>query len=125
MPPGPERAPVQDEAATTLSEDLRLVVGEARAYAEAELAWQKARAAHAGKQAGAIGALAGIALLLATLALLALVVGLLLALAPLIGPWGALGAVTGALLLVALVCAGLAAARGRRLARDIADRPEP
>jgi hypothetical protein len=121
--PPDERDPEGDPA-TTLAEDVRLAVAEARAYAEAEAAWQKARAAYAGKQAGRIAALGAVAALLASLAVLALVVGSLLALAPLLGAWGATGAVAGALLLIALVCAGLAAARGKALRRTIAERPE-
>jgi len=54
-------------------------------------------------------------------ALMALVLGLVIALAPLLGPWGATGAVTGGLLLLALVSAALAALRFRALRRTLGD----
>lgn len=59
----------------------------------AELEFQKARAGFVLGRAKGILALAALALALLFFALMALVVGLLLALAPLIGPWGSLAVV--------------------------------
>lgn len=110
----------------TLEDDLRQMIGDGRAWAEAELAWQKARALFAGKQIGLIALLGGLALVLLFFSLMALVLGLVLALTPMLGAWGAMAAVTGGLLLAAALAALLAALRARRMMRMIADRkPEP
>ena len=106
----------------TLEDDLRQLIGDARALAEAELAWQKARAAFAGKQIGVIALIGLLALALVFFALMALVFGLVLALASLLGAWGAMATVTGGLLLAAGLAALLAALRTRRMMRSIADR---
>lgn len=78
----------------SLIEDLRLLTLEARSLAEAEVAYQKSRAGVFGSGIGKIAALVAIALLLLGLALVALVVGLLLALTPLLSAWGATALVT-------------------------------
>ena len=71
---------------------------------EAELAFQKARAGFVLRRAKGILALGALALALLFFVLMALIVGLLLALAPLLGPWGALGAVVCGLLLITALC---------------------
>lgn len=52
---------------------------------------------------------------------MALVLGLVLALTPVLGAWGATGAVTGGLLLLALVLAGAAMLRVKALSRTLGD----
>jgi 4-amino-4-deoxy-L-arabinose transferase-like glycosyltransferase len=106
----------------TLEDDLRQMIGDARGWAEAELVWQKARALFAGKQIGVIALLGLLALVLVFFSLMALVLGLVLALTPMLGAWGAMAAVTGGLLLAAALAALLAALRARRMLRLIADR---
>ena len=106
----------------TLEDDLRQLIDDGRALVEAELAWQKARAVFAGKQAGGIALFGLLALALAFFALMALVFGLVLALVPLLTAWGAMAAVTGGLLLAAALVGLLAALRARRMVRLIADR---
>ena len=106
----------------TLGDDLRQLIDDGRALAAAELAWQKSRAAFAGKQAGGIAMLAVLAAALAFCALMALTFGLVLSLVPLLTAWGATGAVSGTLLLAALISGAMAALRVRRVARLIADR---
>jgi len=106
----------------TLEDDVRQLIGDARAWAEAQLAWQKARASFAGKQIGVVALLGLLALALAFFALMALVFGLVLALAPLLGAWRATAAVTGGLLLAAGLAALLAALRAKRMVRLIADK---
>ena len=93
----------------TAGEDSLL--GGARALLEdgqtliaAEIAFQKARAGFVLGRAKGILALAALALALLFFALMALVMGLLLALAPLIGPWGALAAVFLGLLALTGFC---------------------
>ena len=108
----------------SLGDDLRQLVEDARAFAEAELAWQKARAAYAGRAAAGIALFGALAAAFALFVLVAVTVGLLLALTPTLGAWGALVAVGGGLLLAALLCGAAAALRLRRTVRLIADRPE-
>ena len=105
----------------TLEDDVRRLIGDGRAWFEAELTWQKARAVFAGKQLGPIALLGLLALALVFFALMALVFGLVLALAPLLTAWGAMAAVVGGLLLAAAIAGLLAALRARRMVRLIAD----
>lgn len=90
---------------------LHSLFGSARALIEngrelvgAELAFQKARVGFVWGRAKGILALAVLALTLGFFTLMALVVGLLLALGPVLGPWGALGAVVLGLLIVIGLC---------------------
>ena len=86
----------------SLIEDVRNLVDDGRTYLEAEIQFQKTRAALVlarGRSAAIHGA---VALALVHLALIALVVGLVIALTPLITAWGATAVVVGLL-------AGLAA----------------
>lgn len=106
----------------TLEDDVRQMLGDGRAWVEAELAWQKARGLFAGKQLGIIALLGLLALVLVFFALMALVFGLVLALASTLGAWGAMAAVTGGFLLAAALAGLLAALRTRRMVRLIADR---
>lgn len=92
-----------DPADRSLVEDLRLLVGDARTLAEAEFAYQKSRAQVFGGGIGSILGFAAAALLLVSLALIGLVVGLVLALTPLITAWGAIAVVVGVLIILAAV----------------------
>lgn len=120
--PSPEMG--DDPRERSLIADLRQLAGEARAYAEAELALQKARASHAGQEAKAIALLGALALALAFFALMALVIGSLIALGPVLTAWGAMAAVTLALLLMAAMLGLLAARRAKRLAVALAAKPD-
>lgn len=82
----------------------RALLGEGQSLLETELAFQKARAGFVLSRAKGILALGALALALLFFALMALVMGLLLALAPLIGPWGALAAVVLGLLALTGLC---------------------
>lgn len=119
----PELAPPCVAAESqTLAEDLRHLAMEARALAEAELVFQKTRAAYAGAEAKGIALLGLVAAVLVFFALMALVVGAVIALGPLLSPWGAMAAVSLALLLVAGLCALLAKTRLARMLNAISDR---
>lgn len=98
-------AEAADPGDRSLIDDLRLLAGDARTLAEAELAYQKSRAQVFGGGIGKIVGVAGAALLLVSLALIGLVVGLILALAPLITAWGATAVVVGLLLILAVLAA--------------------
>lgn len=115
-------SPLVEAENPTLAEDLRLLAQDARTLAEAEIAFQKTRAAYAGAQARGIAILGAVAVVLAFFALMALVVGLVIALGPVLSPWGAMGAVTATLLLMAVTCALLAKGRFTRMVGVISDR---
>ena len=95
-----------DEAASlhTLVGSARGLIENGQSLMEAELAFQKARASFVLRRTKGILALGALALALLFFVLMALIVGLLLALAPLLGPWGALGAVVAGLLLITALC---------------------
>jgi hypothetical protein len=101
---------------TLLSEDIAALIASGRTYAEAELAFQKTRAALAGSNAGKAAAALVLALVLINIALTALAIGAVLALAPLITIWGAIAVVVGALLLAAFWLVRSARMRARLLA---------
>ena len=106
----------------SLAEDLRQLIDDGRALAEAEFAWQKSRAAFAGQSAGGIALWAALAAVLVVFALMALTVGLVIALTPHLTALGAAGAVFAGLLLAALIAAAIASARWRRVKRALAER---
>jgi hypothetical protein len=84
-------------------DEIHQLIAAARQMASAELDYQKARMGLMAKAAGWIAGSVALVLALLFFVLMALVVGLLLALAPLIGHWGALGLVVGGLLLATLL----------------------
>ncbi len=104
-----------------LVDDLRQLAADGRTLLEAELAYQKSRAAVAGKAAGSIAGWGALTLALVFFALMALVIGALLALAPLLGGWGAMAAVTAALLGAAALAGWIAAQRWKRTAAQLAE----
>ena len=119
----PELAPPCVAAESpTLAAELRHLAVEARALAEAELAFQKTRAAYAGAEAKGIALLGLVAVVLAFFALMALVVGAVIALGPLLTPWGATAAVSLALVLLACLCAIVAKTRLARMLNAISDK---
>lgn len=110
-----------DSAERSLVDDVRQLVDDGRTLLEAELAYQKSRALVAGAGARGIAGWGALALALVFFALMALVMGLLLALAPLIGGFGAVIVVVLGLLIAAGL-AGLAAARRwKRMATLLAE----
>lgn len=97
-----------DPVQRSLVDDVRHLTDAGRELARAELAFQKARAAYAGKGVRnvAIAGAAGMALVF--FALMAFVLGLMLFLAPIITPIGATVAVVTGLLIAAVLCAMVA-----------------
>ena len=97
----------------SLLDDIGDLVGDAQTWFDAELGYQKIRAAFVGanlKQALLLG-LAAVVLIV--VAVMGLTFGLILALAPLVTAWGATAIVVGAMLLVALLCGRSASKAGR------------
>ena len=106
-PTEPAAAPeAPDTTLSGLRDDVTALVEDARNYAEAEIGFQKTRAALAGKHGARALVLLVLAMVLLNLALIALAVGAVIALAPLVTIWGAIAIVVGVLLLgVALLVA--------------------
>jgi uncharacterized membrane protein YqjE len=102
----------------SLADQVRGLITDGQALVETELAFQKERIAFGLGKAKSIVLLLLLALAVGFFALMALIVGLLLALTPMIGAWGALGAVVLGLCGVAGLCV-LTALRGLSKAREV------
>ena len=120
-PPPLVNQPEVDAAERSLVDDIRQLAEDGRTLIEAEVAYQKSRAVVAGGGLKSAVLFGGLALILLFFVLMALVMGLLLALTPLIGAWGALGAVVGGLLFGAIIAALIANSRWTRTAALIAE----
>ena len=104
VPDGHE--PVEGGAAhsdPSLMDDVMALFEDGKTYAEAEIAYQKSRAGFAANRLKGAVALVFAAFGVFHLALIAAVVGLVIALIPLIGPWGATGVVTLALIIIGVI----------------------
>lgn len=114
----------EDAAERSLVDDLRLLAADGRTLLEAELAYQKSRAAVAGRGARAIAGWGALALALVLFALMALTFGLVLGLASLVGAW--LATLISVLLLLAgaALAALVAARRWSAMARRLSDQGE-
>lgn len=108
-------------AERSLVDDVRQLVDDGRTLLEAELAYQKSRAAVAGAGARGIAGWGALALALVFFALMALVMGLLLALTPLLGGWGAMLLVVLGLLVSAGLSGWAAARRWKRMTALLAE----
>ncbi|HOB13953.1 MAG TPA: phage holin family protein [Novosphingobium sp.] len=111
-----------DAAERSLLSDVQQLVEDGRTLLEAELAYQKSRALVAGQAAKSVAGWAALALALAFFALMALTLGLVLMLAPMIGPFAATLAVFAGMLTAAALTAWTAARRWKRAASQIAER---
>jgi hypothetical protein len=100
---------------SSLREDVEALIEDGRTYLEAELVFQKTRAAYVADRAKGAVIYGAIAAVLAFLALIGLTVGLIIALAPLITAWGASAVVVVALLLAAGLCVRTAGKRWSKL----------
>lgn len=108
----------------SLTDDIVALLDDGRTMVEAEVQYQKTRAAFAFDR-GRAGALYGIvAFALIHLALVALVVGAVFALAPVIGAWGATIVVAGILVIVGGLFALAAKRRFARMASAYAETRE-
>lgn len=93
---------MQEDA--SLRDDLRLLTADAKSFFAAELSYQKTRAAYASGKAKIIAVLGVVAAVFVFFAVMAAVVGTVIALGPILGPWCAMLAVTGGLLLITAIC---------------------
>lgn len=88
----------------SLLEDLQAAYEDGKTYVAAELAFQKTRAAYVTRKIKSVAIFGAGAALAGLLALIGLTVGLIMALATLIGPLGATGVVVAVLLVAAFLC---------------------
>lgn len=115
------KEPSADAAERSLVDDVRELVADGRTLLEAELAYQKSRAALAGRTAKSMAGWIALALSLVFFALMALVMGMLLALAPLIGGLGATLVVVAVLLVAAALSGWVAAKRWNAMSRRLSE----
>ena len=115
-------APTYNES---LVEELGAVIDDAKLYATAELAFQKTRAKILGKSVGIAAGAIVLALILLHVTIIALAVGLVLALQPLVGIWGAIAIVVGVMLIGVAALVMAAGSKGRLISEMFAsDEPE-
>jgi hypothetical protein len=119
-PPLTHDEPV-DPPERSLVDDVRELVNDGRTLLEAELAYQKSRAALAGRTAKSMAGWIALALSLVFFALMALVMGLLLILAPLIGGLGATLVVVAGLLIAAGLSGWVAMRRWQAMSRRLSE----
>ncbi|MEO6040642.1 MAG: hypothetical protein ABIP41_01965 [Croceibacterium sp.] len=113
------------ETDRSLIDDVEALIGDGKAYLEAELAFQGARAAVLAEGAKAIATFGALAAGLAMLALVGLTVGLILALTPLITAWGATAVVVGLLLVGVWLAVRAARKRWQRMMAAAGPAAEP
>jgi hypothetical protein len=107
----------------SLLEAARALIDDGRTYLEAELGFQKTRAAFVADRAKAAMVFGAIAALLGFLALVGLTVGSIIALTPLLTAWGAAALVVAVLLLAAVLAARAAGRKWSSLMRAISGDP--
>jgi len=104
-----------------LGDDLHGLVDRGLAFAQAEVELQKARGIYAVGRIKWIALLGGLALVLLFFSLVALTVGMVIALTPLLGALVATLAVFGGLVIVALICALIAARQWKSMLRALSN----
>lgn len=104
-----------------IEDDVRALVDDGLALARTEFELQKARGVYAAGRLKWIALLGALAAVLAFFALVALTVGLVFALVPTLGAFGATFAVFGGLLVVGLICAWAAAGQWRRMVKALSN----
>lgn len=109
----------------SIAEEVEALIEDGKTYIQAELSYQKTRAAFMADEAkaGAVYVLAAAAL--GSLALIGLTVGLIIALSPWLTPWGASALVVGLEALAAVLFARAAAKRWKALIDAIQPDSEP
>ena len=120
-PDVPDPVEPEEERQSSLFEDVGALIEDGKTYAEAELAFQKTRLFYVLAHARSIAVLGGLAVLFVILAIVAAVVGVLIGLIPVLGPWGAAGAVTGGLLLIAAMLGLAVRAKAKGLSKAFED----
>ena len=117
LPDETDSEPAEAQGTDSLAADVEALVADIKTYLEAELAFQKSRAAFTADRLKATALYGAAALGFVHLALIALTLGLVIALATLVGPWLATVLVVGSL----LIGAGVFVAKLRTKLGDIRD----
>ena len=104
----------------SLLDDVHALIDDGKTYLEAELGFQKTRAAFVADRAKSTVVFGSIAALLGFLALVGLTVGSIIALTPLLTAWGASALVVAVLLLAAVLAARAAGRKWSSLMSAIA-----
>jgi hypothetical protein len=102
----------------SLIDDVEVLIEDGKTYLEAELNYQKTRAAFVGDRAKGVVVFAIVGFVFAWMALIALTVGFIVALTPPLSAWGATAVVVIAWLLLAIICLSVAGGRWRALAKS-------
>jgi uncharacterized membrane protein YqjE len=103
----------------SLRDDVEALIEDGKTYLETELVYQRTRAAFVADRAKGAVIFGAVAVLLGFLALVGLTVGLIIALAPFLTPWGSSALVVVLLLLAAGLSMRVAAGRWNRLMQAI------
>ena len=122
-----DQAPAVDGAEQelrSLRDDVEALIEDGKTYLEAELVYQKTRAAFVADRAKGAVIYGALAAAFAFLALVGLVLGLILALTPLLTAWGAGALVVGLLVLGAVGAVRTASRRWERLMQASDTGPE-
>lgn len=110
--------------ARSLLDGVQALIDDGKTYLEAELVYQKTRAAFVADGAKSTMVFGAIAALLGFLALVGLTVGSIIALTPLLGAWGASAVVVGLLLAAAALAARAASRKWKGLMQAILGDPD-
>lgn len=125
-PEAPEELGEEDEAdARSLRADIEALIDDGKTYLEAELVYQKTRAAFVADRAKSAFIYGALAALFGFLALIGLTVGLIIALTPWLTAWGASALVVLLLMVAALLAVKAAGRRWNRLMAAIEGEREP
>lgn len=102
LPDDSDPEPAEAQGGDSLAADLEALVSDAKTYLETEIAFQKSRAGFTADRLKSTALYGAAALGFLHLALIGLTIGLVIALASLVGPWIATVLVVGALMLGAV-----------------------
>jgi len=127
LPEAPEASPADEDDAPdlrSLREDVEALIEDGKTYLEAELIYQKTRAAFVAEEAKAAFVFGAVGAAFALLALIGLTVGLIFALSPWLTAWGASAVVVGLLAIGAFLAMRAASRRWSRLMKAIDTEPD-
>lgn len=108
-------APAPPAGERSLIEDVEALIDDGKTYLEAEIAYQKTRAAYVTDKARGALIYGALAAGFGFLALVGLTIGLIIALTPLLTAWGASALVVGLLVIGAAIAARAASERWDKL----------
>jgi len=122
--PAAEGSAAAEEHLRSLRDDVEALIDDAKTYLEAEIGYQKTRAAFVADRAKAALVCGALAVAFGILALIGLTVGLIFSLTPLLTAWGASALVVGLLAIAALLSLRAAGRRWNKLMAAIDSQPE-